>query len=56
MWLNNETTSVTMIDLLKSMKEELEKAAYKLPGQNVKSEAGSQSSEEALSSSRDSRR
>ena len=35
-WFKNETNLVTMIDLLKGMKEELEKAAYKIHGQNVK--------------------
>ena len=48
MWFKNETNLVTTIDLLKGMKEELEKAAYKIHGQNVKSEVGSQSSEETL--------
>ena len=35
-WFKNETNLVTMIELLKTMKEEQEKAAYKIHGQNVK--------------------
>ena len=36
MWFKNETNLITMIDLLRIMKEELEKAAYKIKGQKVK--------------------
>ena len=36
MWFNHETNLITMIDLLKIMKEELDKAACKINGQNVK--------------------
>ena len=35
-WFKHETNLVTMIDLLKIMKEELEKTAHKINGQNVK--------------------
>ena len=35
MWFKNETYLVTMIDLLKGMKEELGKAAYKIHRKNV---------------------
>ena len=36
MWCKHEANLVTMIDWLKIMKEELDKAAYKIGGQNVK--------------------
>ena len=36
MWLKHETNLVTMIDLLKITKGELDKAAYKINVQNVK--------------------
>ena len=36
MWFKHETNLVTMIALLKMMKEELDKAAHKVNGQNVK--------------------
>ena len=36
MWFKHETNLLTMIDLLKIMKKELDKAAYKINGQNVK--------------------
>ena len=36
MWFKHETNLLAMIDLLKIMKEELDKAAYKIHGQNVK--------------------
>ena len=36
MWLKHETNLVTMIDLLKITRGELDKAAYKINGQHVK--------------------
>ena len=36
MWFKHDTNLVTMIDLLEIMKNELEKAAYKIHGQNEK--------------------
>ena len=35
MWFKNETNLVTMIDLLKVVREELRKVSYKIHGQNV---------------------
>ena len=35
-WFKDETNLTTMIDLLKIMKEKLEKAAYDINGQRVK--------------------
>ena len=48
MWFKNGTNLVMMIDLLKIMKEELEKAACKIDGQNVKGRLESQFSEVTL--------
>ena len=47
-WFKNETNLVTMIDLLRIMKEELEKAANNSKGAKCEGVAGSQSSEKTI--------
>ena len=51
MWLKHETNLVTMIDLLKIMKEELGKNSLQDQWAKCEDEAGSQSSEETLGKS-----
>ena len=48
MWFKNETNLVTMIDLLKIMKEELEKSSLQDSWAKCEGETGSQSSEETV--------
>ena len=39
MWFQQETSLTAMIDLLKMMKEELDKAAFDINGQRVKAKS-----------------